>query len=330
MDIQKRFDRIVAIFLQLQSKSLVKAQDLADKFEVSLRTIYRDIRSLEKAGVPIYSEAGIGYSLMNSYKLPPTLFTKDEALSFVTAEKLMNTFLDKKLASDFSTALQKMKAVLRTPEKQLVDYADKNVILHRKGKDKYFNTEIPDALNILLKSISSHKQITIQYRKPNSHAVEKRQLEPVGLFLNTGYWYFMAYCHLRKDYRQFRLDRVQEIVLLEDDFELKHKELSHYLKKEKAPVTTFPIQIQIDKTYASYLGWERDYFGFKQELDNGDSLIMHFDCPEKTRQGFVRWFIMFGDHATIIEPSSLNEDVKTLLLKQLQHLEKTKSLSSPT
>jgi predicted DNA-binding transcriptional regulator YafY len=80
-----RFDRIVAILIQLQSKKIVKAQELSKRFDVSLRTIYRDIRTLEVAGVPIYSEAGVGYSLVEGYRLPPVMFTREEAESFIAA-----------------------------------------------------------------------------------------------------------------------------------------------------------------------------------------------------------------------------------------------------
>src|SRR5690606_23524957 len=92
-----RFDRIVAIFIHLQSRRVVKAQELADRFQVSLRTIYRDIRSLEISGVPIVGEAGIGYSIMEGYRLPPVMFTREEVNSLVAAEKLMQKFSDKAL-----------------------------------------------------------------------------------------------------------------------------------------------------------------------------------------------------------------------------------------
>src|SRR5690606_32155840 len=101
----KKFDRTVAILIQLQSKKTVKAQDLADRFGVSIRTIYRDIRTLESSGVPIYSEAGVGYSLVDGYRLPPVMFSKEEAVSFITAEKLMQHFTDNNLKKHFQSAL---------------------------------------------------------------------------------------------------------------------------------------------------------------------------------------------------------------------------------
>ena len=109
MDTVKRFDRIVAILIQLQTKRIVKAQELADRFEVSLRTIYRDIRTLEASGVPIVSEAGVGYSIMEGYRLPPVMFTREEAGSFVAAEKLMQQFTDKSLGAYYESAMFKLK-----------------------------------------------------------------------------------------------------------------------------------------------------------------------------------------------------------------------------
>lgn len=89
-----RIDRLAAILIQLQSRPLVKAQDLATKFSISLRTVYRDIRALDEGGVPVIGEAGSGYRLMEGYKLPPVMFNQDEASALLTAAKLMQSMSD--------------------------------------------------------------------------------------------------------------------------------------------------------------------------------------------------------------------------------------------
>ena len=127
MKIITRFDRITAILVQLQSKKIVTAQEIADRFEISLRTVYRDIRSLEEAGVPILSEAGIGYSMMDGYRLPPIIFSKEEAFSFVTAGKLMDKFSDYSTNKDYQSALFKVKAVLRNSEKESIAKVDESI-----------------------------------------------------------------------------------------------------------------------------------------------------------------------------------------------------------
>ncbi len=125
----KRFDRIVAILIQLQSKKIVKAQELANRFEVSLRTIYRDIRTLEASGVPIYSEAGVGYALMEGYRLPPVMFTREEASSFIAAEKLMQKFTDETLGKHYASAMYKLKAVLKSDDKDWVSSIESNIFM---------------------------------------------------------------------------------------------------------------------------------------------------------------------------------------------------------
>ena len=127
----KKIDRVTAILTQLQSKPLVRAQDLAHKFEVSVRTIYRDIKTLESAGIPIIGEAGSGYSLMEGYKLPPVMFTKEEVLSFITAEKFMQKFSHESLGSHYQTAMDKVKSVLK--------YSDRNMIQHIESQIDVYN-----------------------------------------------------------------------------------------------------------------------------------------------------------------------------------------------
>ena len=126
----KKIDRITTILTQLQSKPIVRAQDLAEKFEVSIRTIYRDIKTLENAGIPIIGEAGNGYSLMDGYKLPPVMFTKDEVLSFITAEKLMQHFSHESLGAHYKTAMEKLRSVLKYSDKKLLENIEKQIDIY--------------------------------------------------------------------------------------------------------------------------------------------------------------------------------------------------------
>lgn len=307
----KRFDRIVAILIQLQSKRIVRAQELADRFGVSLRTVYRDIRTLEASGVPISSEAGVGYSIMDGYRLPPVMFTREEVGSFVAAEKLMQKFTDRSLGAYYQSAMFKLKSVLRGGDKDWVQALESQVTM--VPGQQLFNDEVPNALEILFESIAERKQVLLRYTSQRAEHPSKRRLEPVGLFHENGYWYIMAYCHLRADYRQFRTDRIHRIERTPLDFTKVHGSLEQLRqKKDREPGTK--VRIQVDRSVSKYLRSGRNYYGFVGERPMGDQMEMTFMCRDG-EHGFARWFLMFADRARIIEPEHMRQRVADILKK---------------
>ncbi len=307
----KRFDRIVAILVQLQSKRIVRAQELADRFEVSLRTVYRDIRTLEASGVPIISEPGLGYSIMEGYRLPPVMFTREEAGSFVAAEKLMQKFTDKSLGAYYESAMFKLKSVLRGREKDWVEALESQVSM--VPGQELFNEGVPDALEILFESIAEKKQVFLRYGSLREETPSERRLEPVGLFHENGHWYILAYCHLRSDYRQFRTDRIHRIERTPLDFVKQHRSLDELReRKDEGPRTK--IRILVDPSVAKYIKSGRKYYGFVSERPMGNWVEMTFMCRE-SEHGFVRWYLMFADCAKILEPESIKRQLADILKK---------------
>lgn len=310
----KRFDRIVAIMTQLQSKRIVKAQELADRFEVSLRTIYRDIRSLEASGVPIYGEAGVGYSLVDGYKLPPVMFSRDEAMSFVAAEKLMEKFTDENMKSHFQSAVFKVKSVLRTDEKDWVNSLENRV----KVNSNQFSEHSPEVLNALFESIARKHQLKIRYESIESDAPSERTIEPVGLYHENQFWYILAYCHLRKDYRNFRVSRILSFQKLQDFYQIEHRELEFYLKKEEK-ISEGKVRLLIDRKVARYLEADRNYYGFVSETRLGEKVELEFNGNFR-ENGIARWILMFGDYVEILEPKELKDFTLELLEKVKRNL----------
>lgn len=310
-DSPKRFDRIIAILIQLQSKRIVRAQELADRFDVSLRTIYRDIRTLEASGVPISSEAGTGYSIQEGYKLPPVMFTREEAMSFITAEKLMQHFTDKSLGSHFQSSMYKIKAILRWSEKDMFDSLDRNLLVQPSHSP--FRESTSNALELLITGIVQQKQVEITYQTFESEEVNHRTIEPIGVYHEHHSWYVVAYCLLRKDYRKFRSDRIFSIRLLDQPFGRSHQTLNYYLQEEDQLEKT-RVVIRVNKKITKYIQRARQYYGFVSEEDRGETIEMTF-MVGLNEDFFSRWYLMFGDQAEIIEPESLKTEVAALLNK---------------
>ena len=309
MDITKRFNRIIAIYFQLQAKPIIRSQDLAERFGVSQRTIYRDIKALEQAGVPIYGEAGSGYALVEGYRIPPTRFSKEEILTLAAAEKLMKKFVDPELFRNFCSALSKLKGYLKHHDKLDISLLEENMVMG--SISDRFNENVPSALSILFESIAHSKVVLMEYQSGLSSSSSRRHIEPVGVFHEGNYWYFVAYCYLRQDYRQFRIDRIQKIELTVTSFERKHPTLSHFLKKDEIVPKTM-IRILVPNTYARYMEWERNYYGFVSEEDTDEGVIMTFNSKNEY-QSFARWFLMYADQAKILEPIEIKDEVRQLL-----------------
>lgn len=311
-----RFDRITAILIQLQSKKVVKAQDLADRFSISLRTVYRDIRSLEEAGVPLYGEAGIGYSLVDGYRLPPVMFTPEEAMAFITAGKLMEKFSDKALTDNFASALYKVKAVLRNTEKDLVNNLENHIDTfdHRRATPAGTNS-----LDILLKAIGEKKAVQMTYKAFGTDDVTNRIAEPIGVFHEDNNWHTIAYCHLREMYRQFRTDRIIAIQLT-DIAQQEHVSLKEYRELYPKEWEKYPLEkviLCVAKHCVPYIQDRKHFYGFVSEVENGDNIEMTF-VTHWAEEGLLRWFMMFADCAEIVEPLWLKEKATTLVEKIIE------------
>lgn len=309
-DSLKRLDRIVAILIQLQSKRYVTSGELAERFNVSVRTIYRDIRSLEAAGIPLYSEAGSGYSLADGFRLAPFRFTHQEITTFVAAEKLVQHYMDKDIVFQFTNVMNKLKAMLRWSEKDWISELEPQVMVRPVGS--VFNSNVPQAMAVLMESVARKKQVHLDYKAAAVEELSHRKIEPVGVFHENGHWYVMAFCHLRNAYRQFRTDRVQGIGILEAPFIHKHPPLIDFLKQKRQKEPKIEVTLRVDKRAARHLQYDKAFYGFVSEKENGETVewTFHIRPPE---EGFVRWYLMFADHATIIAPARLRDRARELL-----------------
>lgn len=311
-----RIDRISAILIQLQSKRIVKGQEIADRFNISLRTVYRDIRTLEEAGVPILSEAGTGYSIMDGYRLPPVMFTKEEALAFITAEKLVEKLTDPGTLKIYQSALYKIKAVLRSDEKEHVETMSQFIEVMQSPGSK-FDQPADNALQKILNGIAQKEIIELTYFANHSQESTNRKVEPIGIYIMANQWYLIAYCQLRKDYRTFKVDRIAKLKLLGHTFPTKHPSLKSYLDKLVLDQRDLKeVVIVADKKIMKYIGEQKYYNGFVSQRETKRGIELSFlTC---SLEGFARWYLMLGDQASIIKPVAL----KNIVLQMIQQIQK--------
>ncbi|MCG2613706.1 YafY family transcriptional regulator [Terrimonas sp. NA20] len=302
-----RIDRVTAILIQLQSRKVVKAQDIAERFNISLRTVYRDVKTLEEAGIPVLGEAGVGYSIMDGYRLPPVMFTREEATAFLTAEKLIEKLADSSTDESYKSAMYKIRAVLRGTEKDFLENLDEHIQVYRSRRNRHATFEV-NPIQTILKSIAGKNVISIKYFAQHSQEKTDRMVEPVGVFYLDGYWHLIAYCRLRKDYRDFRLDRMKDIRETDQLFDKAHPTLKAYMKEWMREMDLTQVIIRVDKKTLPYLEDQKYYSGFVSQKEVGDKIEMTFLTASLS--GFAHWYLTFGNYAEIIQPVKLKEKVK--------------------
>ncbi|TPN88866.1 helix-turn-helix transcriptional regulator [Aquimarina algicola] len=221
----KRLHRLTAILVKLQSKKVVLAADLADKFEVSTRTIYRDMQALMDAGVPIGAEAGTGYYLVDGYSLPPIMFTETEANALLTASKIIETNNDQSLITEYQEAIDKVKAVLKSTQKKKLEILEQR--MYTFGQETAITS---NSLSIIQQAITDLRVLEIQYSDAQRQ-FSNREIEPLGVYFANNTWIMIAYCRLRKDYREFRTDRISNLIQKQAFYAPRNFTLENYYKE---------------------------------------------------------------------------------------------------
>lgn len=313
-----RIDRLSAILTQLQAKRLVTAQTLATRFEISLRTVYRDIRALEEAGVPVIGEAGQGYSLMEGYRLPPVMFTKEEALALLVAEKFVLTASDQHNSQQIRSAMFKVRAVLKRTDKDVLDDVDENIAI-RPPRNPLTETNVSNLLQAILNSIADQKVIHIYYTTIGKEESTTRNIEPVGIYYANEQWYLIAFCQMRDAYRTFRADQISTLHQTGEKFAQQHPSLKSYLAKIVRKEKLIKVVLHIDKSIVKYLEKEKYNQGFIYEVDLDDYTEMVFMVSSIF--GIARWIMRTADHIIVVEPKMLKNQVLEMAEKILARYE---------
>lgn len=222
-----RIDRLLGIVTLLQSRKYVSAEKIAEKYRISIRTVYRDVKALGEQGIPIGFEPGKGYFVMNEFFLPPVSFTTDEASALMLMEHLVNVFGDKSIQKHYSSALSKINAVLRGPQKETLESLNSQI------KTQFPACIVPgyEYLTSIQQAITARTMLELDYTNTNNIA-SKRKVEPIGLIFYALNWHLIAWCHSRKEYRDFRVSRIKQLRCLQTPFTItEHIPLAEYMKE---------------------------------------------------------------------------------------------------
>ncbi len=311
-----RLDRLTAILIQLQSKKIVKAEEIADRFEISLRTVYRDVKSLMEAGVPIGSQAGTGYFIVDGYHLPPVMFSQEEASAMMMAGKLVERMTDQSVRTAFDGALFKIKSVLNEAQKDHLESLQDHIEVLRPQMN--LPAQSGNFLTDLQKAVASKQIIHLNYFS-NQNELTLREVEPIGLFYYSAAWHLIAWCRLRNGFRDFRCDRIKELKQTGNTFEPRSvSTMQEYFNSiQQANTEMKTTSVLFDKKEAMYISNSRHYFGFVSEEELEGQVRMKFLASDLSMM--ARWLLSYGRGIEIEGPEELKQIVQGLVEELQEH-----------
>ena len=211
--------RLITLILTLQSQPNQKASDLANKLGISVRTLHRYFSMLDEMGIPVYAERGPygGFSLVRGYKLPPLIFSVEEAVAVYLGTNLISEAWGKLYKDAAQSAMAKIENILPNEQRDEIHWARRSLVT-----TSLYRADLASLSPIMEKLRSAARelrQVNITYQGQTNAKAEKRRIDPFALVFRAGWWYLVGYCHLRNAPRTFRVDRIQKLSVLEKSFE---------------------------------------------------------------------------------------------------------------
>jgi len=298
-----RVDRLMAYLLLLQSRGLMRAQDFAERFEISERTVYRDIQALSEVGVPIMAMPGEGYRLMEGYYLPPISFTPEEARALFLAVSMLAGFTAVgPTQTAVFTAQDKIRAVLPARTRRQAE-ALQAILRIYAFPAPAINFDDPTFLR-LQEAIHERRLVRLRYHAQRSNVVTERDVEPHEFVLLDKVWMLQAFCRLRQAPRAFRLDRIDGLIVKQETFTPRD-----IPSREPVP-GPIEVVIQFDPAVVRWVR-ERQHFSFVGERPSPHhpgAVLMTYR-PTNGFDQFAPWALQWGHQMEVLEPAAWREQL---------------------
>lgn len=317
-----RTDRLLGVLLELQRRKCVRAEDLAALFETSKRTIYRDIQALCETGVPIIAQAGYGYSLVEGYFLPPLSFSVAEATMLMMGSAFAAQSFDAQYREAAHSANRKIEAVLSPSQREEVKYLQDSIALVApetvgQGLTKGFLERLRRAI-IERKTVRFHYHT--RYPQNGSPPRNTRDADPYGLVHYNGAWYLIGYCHLRRAKRNFRLDRMAELTLLERTFKRPANFTMEPLDERSRRIK---VQVLFDAEVTPWVKEARGYYITEmKETPYGLLVTIQVHSEDEV----IPWLLGWGYHVRVVEPQAIRQRVAEEAAKIVQNYQPRKAV----
>ena len=309
-----RTDRLFAILLEIQSNPKITSEKLARRFDVTKRTIYRDVLALMEANVPIIGKAGEGYSIEEGYFLPPVSFTNDEALMLILGAGAVGPQFDSQYRKAAHSAESKIHASLSKELKKEVAYLKSYIRLYFGSQNE--RKELHDALQKIRRAIIERKRTAFRYFKRMSDSTEPmvREVDPYALTNYFGVWMMAGYDYLRKDLRVFRLDRMEAVMVTSKLFERpKNFRMKYWEKEDQSPRSLYQVKIARE-----IFRWVKEQPPYKLIRTQKKKNHVILTVETSSEDYLIAWVLRWGEKAEAISPQSFREKIKTDLTALLK------------
>lgn len=291
-----RLDRLFAITTTLQRKGTVRASDLAATYEVSTRTIYRDIGALSEAGVPVVSLPGQGYALSEGFFLPPLIFTQDEAAAIALGTRMLASQATGRHIAEAEQALEKIVAVLPADARQRVERLSDIITI--PFPQRRFDLDDP-RLTKLQEAILDRRVVELRYHSRSGDEITEREVEPRELSYFDRTWFLTGYCRLRQDVRSFRVERMTAVTLSDEHFTP-----NDLPARQRRPVE---VRVRFSESTAPWVR-ERQHWAFQREEQDDGGVVMIYG-PDNLDE-ISSWILGWGTDAEPLSPPELRDLIK--------------------